>query len=58
MRLPEVDVRDQVCAIEEEVRRLSGLEHAPDAEERAMSDVATAGVLKRPGVGKAENESR
>jgi hypothetical protein len=46
MRLPEVDVRDQVCAIEEEVRRLSGLEHAPDAEERAMSDVATAGVLK------------
>jgi 1-acyl-sn-glycerol-3-phosphate acyltransferase len=46
MRLPEVDVRDQVCAIEEEVRWLSGLEHAPDAEERAMSDVATAGVLK------------
>jgi 1-acyl-sn-glycerol-3-phosphate acyltransferase len=45
-RLLEVDVRDQVCAIEEEVRRLSGLEHAPDAEERAMSDVATAGVLK------------
>jgi 1-acyl-sn-glycerol-3-phosphate acyltransferase len=45
-RLLEVDVQDQVCAIEEEVRRLSGLEHAPDADERAMSDVATAGILK------------
>jgi 1-acyl-sn-glycerol-3-phosphate acyltransferase len=44
--LLEVDVCDQVCAIEEEVRRLSGLEHVPDAEERAMSDVATAGVLQ------------
>jgi 1-acyl-sn-glycerol-3-phosphate acyltransferase len=45
-RLFDVDVRDQVCAIEEEVRRLSSLEYAPDADERAMSDVATAGVLK------------
>jgi 1-acyl-sn-glycerol-3-phosphate acyltransferase len=45
-RSPDVASHAQVAAIEEQVRRLSGLEHAPDTDERAKSDVATAGVHK------------
>jgi putative membrane protein len=45
-RSPDVASLAQVAAIEEQVRRLSGLEHAPGTDERAKSDVATAGVHK------------
>jgi hypothetical protein len=38
-RLPEVNLRDQVSAIEEQVRRLSGLERAADGNETAMSEI-------------------
>jgi 1-acyl-sn-glycerol-3-phosphate acyltransferase len=44
-RSPGGAARAQLAAIEEQVRRLSGLEHAPDADEKARSDAATAGVL-------------
>jgi 1-acyl-sn-glycerol-3-phosphate acyltransferase len=37
-RLPDVDIGDQVTAIEEEVRRLSGLEHAVDSNEKAGNE--------------------
>jgi hypothetical protein len=46
MRSPDIGSRSQVAAIEEQVRRLSGLEHASDADEMARSDVATARLLK------------
>lgn len=45
-RSPDVASHAQVTAIEEQVRRLSGLEHASDADEMARSDVATARLLK------------
>jgi 1-acyl-sn-glycerol-3-phosphate acyltransferase len=45
-RSPDVASHAQVAAIEEQVRRLSGLEHAPDADEMAKSDVASAELLK------------
>jgi 1-acyl-sn-glycerol-3-phosphate acyltransferase len=38
-RLPEVNLRDQVSAIEEQVRRLSGLERAADGNGTAMSEI-------------------
>jgi 1-acyl-sn-glycerol-3-phosphate acyltransferase len=37
-RLPEVDLRDQVSAIEAQVRRLSGLERAADGHEKARNE--------------------
>jgi 1-acyl-sn-glycerol-3-phosphate acyltransferase len=45
-RSPDLASHAQVAAIEEQVRRLSGLEHAPAADEMAESDVATAGVFE------------
>jgi putative membrane protein len=45
-RSPDVASHAQVAAIEELVRRLSGLEHARNADETAKSDVATAGATK------------
>ncbi len=37
-RLPDVDLRDQVSAIEAQVRRLSGLERATDGNEKARNE--------------------
>ena len=45
-RSPDVASHVQVAAIEEQVRRLSGLEHAPAGDAMAKSDVATAGGLE------------
>jgi 1-acyl-sn-glycerol-3-phosphate acyltransferase len=45
-RSPDVASHAQVAAIAEQVRRLSGLERAPDAYEMAESDGATAVALK------------
>jgi putative membrane protein len=45
-RLPEVDFRDQVSAIEEQVRRLSGLERATDGNEKARSETSVEVVLR------------
>jgi putative membrane protein len=45
-RSPDVASHAQVAAIEEQVRRLSGLEHAPDVDETAKNDVATSAVLE------------
>jgi 1-acyl-sn-glycerol-3-phosphate acyltransferase len=45
-RSPDVASRDQVAAIEEQVRRLSGLENVPGTEEKARNDVPIEGALK------------
>jgi 1-acyl-sn-glycerol-3-phosphate acyltransferase len=44
--LTEVDIRDQVSAIEEQVRRLSGLERAVGSDERARNETPIEVVLK------------
>jgi 1-acyl-sn-glycerol-3-phosphate acyltransferase len=44
--LTEVDIRDQVSAIEEQVRRLSGLERAAGSDERARNETPIEVVLK------------
>jgi putative membrane protein len=36
--LPDVDFRDQVSALEEQVRRLSGLEHVADSNEKGRNE--------------------
>jgi putative membrane protein len=46
MRSPEVDARSQVAAIEEQVRRLSGLESAPGTDEKARSEVPVEVALR------------
>jgi 1-acyl-sn-glycerol-3-phosphate acyltransferase len=46
MRSPDVDSHAQVAAIEEQVRRLSGLEHAPGTDENTRSDVLVEAALR------------
>jgi putative membrane protein len=45
-RLPDLDFRDQVSEIEEQVRRLSGLERAAGSDERARNETPIEVVLK------------
>jgi putative membrane protein len=45
-RLPEVDFRDQVSAIEEQVRRLSGLERGAAGNEKARNEMPIEVVLR------------
>jgi putative membrane protein len=45
-RLTEVDVRDQASAIEEQVRRLSGLECAVDSNEKARNETSIDVALR------------
>jgi putative membrane protein len=44
--VPDVDFRVQVAAIEEQVRRLSGLERAAGSDERARNETSIEVVLK------------
>jgi 1-acyl-sn-glycerol-3-phosphate acyltransferase len=46
MRSPDMDSRSQLAAIEEQVRRLSGLECAPGADEEARSEVPVEVALR------------
>ena len=45
-RLPDLDFRDQVSEIEDQVRRLSGLERAAGSDERARNETPIEVVLK------------
>ena len=45
-RLTDVDIRDQVSVIEEQVRRLSGLERAADSKEKARNETPIEVALK------------
>ena len=46
MRSPDIGSRSQVAAIEEQVRRLSGLARAPGMDEKARSEIPIEGAFR------------